>query len=70
MSKAYFGIDLGTTNSSIAYVTADLRNTGQRVQVTVVKMPEDRAGRHKSDRAHRQGIAACLPRPCASQPGR
>jgi molecular chaperone DnaK (HSP70)/tetratricopeptide (TPR) repeat protein len=47
-SRAYFGIDYGTTYSSIAYVTADPRNVGQRVPVYVVEVPEGRHGRRKS----------------------
>ena len=42
MSKAYFGIDLGTGNCSVAYVTDDPRQRGQlMVDVRTVKIPID-----------------------------
>lgn len=51
MSDVFFGIDLGTSNSSIAYVADDPRYRKQQtVPVHVVKIPTDPAAREKPDR--------------------
>src|SRR5687768_16967178 len=51
MSRFYFGIDLGTSNSSIAYVADDPRQRkNQIVQVDVVRIPMGEAGEGDSTR--------------------
>lgn len=51
MSNVYFGIDLGTSNSSIAYVRGDPRfASAPTVPVDVIRIPTDPEAREKPDR--------------------